>query len=134
MQASADLGKLLLRIALGVLILFHGVHKLLHGLDVVAGAVAAAGLPAFVAYGVYLGEVVAPLLLLIGLWTRAAACVVAINMLGAFALVHYTQIATLGVGGGWALELQGMYLVTALAIALLGAGRFSLGGTHGRWN
>lgn len=134
MQTSADLGKLLLRIALGVLILFHGVAKLLHGLDVVAGAVAAAGLPAFVGYGVYLGELVAPILLLLGLWTRPAAAVVAINMLGAFALVHYTQLATLGVGGGWALELQGMYLLTALAIALLGAGRFSVGGAHGRWN
>ncbi len=134
MQASADLGKLLLRIALGVLILFHGVHKLLHGMDVVAGAVAAAGLPAFVAYGVYLGEVVAPVLLLLGLWTRVAAGVVAVNMLAAFALVHYAQIATLGAGGGWALELQGMYLVAALAIALLGAGRFSVGGVHGRWN
>ena len=117
-QTSEDLGKLLLRIAMGVLILFHGVSKLLHGLDAVSGAVAAAGLPALVAYGVYLGEVVAPILLL----------------LGAFALVHYTQIATLGVGGGWALELQGIYLLTALAIALLGAGRFSVGGTRGRWN
>lgn len=133
-QTSEDLGKLLLRIAMGVLILFHGVSKLLHGLDAVSGAVAAAGLPALVAYGVYLGEVVAPILLLLGLWTRLAAVVVAINMLGAFALVHYTQIATLGVGGGWALELQGIYLLTALAIALLGAGRFSVGGTRGRWN
>ena len=134
MQASEDLGKLLLRIALGVLILFHGVSKLVHGLDAVGGAVAAAGLPAFVGYGVYLGEVVAPVLLLLGLWTRVAAVVVAINMLAVFALVHYTQIATLGVGGGWALELQGMYLLAALAIALLGAGRYSVGGTHGRWN
>ncbi len=134
MQVAADLGKLLLRIALGALILFHGVHKLLHGLDVVAGVVAAAGLPAFVSYGVYLGEVVAPVLLILGLWTRVAAGVVAINMLGAFALVHYAQVATLGVGGGWALELQGMYLVTALVIALLGAGRFSMGGIRGRWN
>ncbi len=134
MQVSADLGKLLLRVALGALILFHGVHKLLHGVDEIAGAVVAAGLPAFVAYGVYLGEVVAPVLVLFGLWTRVAASVVAISMLTAVALVHLAQIATLGGSGGWALELQGMYLATAIAIALLGAGRFSVGGAHGRWN
>jgi putative oxidoreductase len=36
--------------------------------------------------------------------------------------------------GGWALELEGMYLFTALAIALMGAGRLSLGGANGRFN
>jgi putative oxidoreductase len=36
--------------------------------------------------------------------------------------------------GGWALELQGMYLGAAVAVALLGAGRFSLGGATGRFN
>jgi putative oxidoreductase len=36
--------------------------------------------------------------------------------------------------GGWALELQGLYLVSALAVALLGAGRYSVGGSGGRWN
>lgn len=133
MQVSNDLGKLLLRVLLGVLILFHGVSKLIHGLDYITGVVTAAGLPSIVAYGVYVGEVVAPVLLIIGLWTRIAASLIVINMLVAFTLVHASQIFTL-VGGGWALELQGMYLGTALAIALLGAGRFSLGGSHGRGN
>jgi putative oxidoreductase len=36
--------------------------------------------------------------------------------------------------GGWALELQGMYLGAAIVLALLGAGRFSVGGTAGRFN
>ena len=35
---------------------------------------------------------------------------------------------------GWALELQAFYLAAALAIAGLGAGRYSLGGAMGRWN
>jgi putative oxidoreductase len=134
MRSSEDLGKLLLRVALGVLILFHGVHKLLYGPGAAVGAIMAAGLPGWMGYAVFLGEVVAPILLLIGLWTRLAAVVVAINMLTAIALVHMGQLGSLGGGGGWALELQGMYLATALAIALLGAGRFSLGGYNGRWN
>jgi putative oxidoreductase len=117
-----------------VLILFHGVSKLIHGPGYIVSVVTAAGLPSFLAYGVYVGEVVAPLLLLFGYWTRVGALIVVINMLVAIGLVHLGQFATLADTGGWALELQGMFLGTALAIMLLGAGRYSLGGSHGRWN
>ena len=133
MQSSADLGKLLLRVVLGVLILFHGVSKLIHGPGYILGVVTGAGLPSFIAYGVYVGEVVAPLLLL-GYWTRVGGLIIVINMLVAIGLVHMGQLATLAGTGGWALELQGIFLGTALAIMLLGAGRYSLGGSGGRWN
>ncbi len=134
MQGSNDLGKLVLRVVLGVLILFHGVSKLIHGPGYIIGVLAGAGLPSLLAYGVYVGEVVAPILLLIGLWARVGALIIVLNMLVAIALVHLGQLATLNDTGGWALELQGMFLGTALAILLLGAGRFSLGGSNGRWN
>lgn len=134
MQNSTDLGKLVLRVVVGVLILFHGVAKLIHGPGYIIGVVTDAGLPSILAYGVYVGEVVAPLLLLAGFWTRLGALIIVINMIVALALVHAGQFATLDSTGGWALELQGMYLGAALAIALLGAGRFSLGGSNGRWN
>lgn len=134
MQSSADLGKLVLRVVLGGLILFHGVSKLIHGPGYIIGVVTGAGLPSFLAYGVYVGEVVAPLMLLLGYWTRVGALIVVINMLVAIGLVHMGQLATLADTGGWALELQGMFLGTALAIMLLGAGRYSFGGSGGRWN
>ena len=134
MQGSNDLGKLVLRVVLGVLILFHGVSKLVHGPGYIIGVVSGAGLPSFLAYGVYVGEVVAPLLLLLGYWTRVGALIIVINMLVAVGLVHLGQFATLNDTGGWALELQGMFFGTALAIMLFGAGRYSLGGNSGRWN
>ncbi len=134
MQGSTDLGKLVLRVVLGVLILFHGVSKLIHGPGYVLGVVAQAGLPSILAYGVYIGEVVAPILLLLGIWTRVGALIIVINMIVALALVHLGQLMSLADTGGWALELQGMYLGAALAIALLGAGRFGMGGSNGRWN
>ena len=96
--------------------------------------VTANGLPAVLAYGVYVGEVVAPVLLIVGVLTRPAALIVAFNMLVAIWLAHAGQIATIGKTGGWALELQGMFLFGAIAVAFLGAGRFSLGGTMGRYN
>lgn len=134
MQASNDLGKLVLRVVLGVLILFHGVSKLIHGPGFVTDTLAHAGLPTVLGYGVYVGEVLAPVLLVIGYWTRVGALVIAVNMVVAFALVHTSQFFTLADTGGWALELQGIYLGAAIAIALLGAGRFSVGGASGRWN
>jgi putative oxidoreductase len=80
------------------------------------------------------GEVIAPLLILVGLFTWAAALVIVINMIVALLLVHTSQFFTPNNTGGWALELQGLYLGTALAVALLGAGRHSIGRTAGRFN
>jgi putative oxidoreductase len=134
MQTSNDLGKLILRVVLGALILFHGVSKLIHGPGFVVQALGQAGLPSFLAYGVYVGEVVAPVLLILGLWSRVGALIVAVNMVVALALVHVGQFMSLADTGGWALELQGMYLGGAIAALLLGAGRFSVGGAHGKWN
>lgn len=129
-----DRGKLVLRVLLAVLILFHGVSKLIGGIGPISGMLMKAGLPGAFGYVVYIGEVVAPLLILVGVFTRAAALVVVVNMIVALVLVHTRQFFTLSDTGGWALELQGMYLGTAVAIALLGAGRYSLGGIGGRFN
>ena len=130
----ADTGKLLLRLVLGLLILLHGVSKVMNGVDGILAGVTKAGLPEAFGYLVYVGEVVAPLLLIVGFWTRLAAGIIAINMIFAVYLVHLPQLLQLSNTGGWALELQGMYFFVAVAIALLGAGRYSVGGAAGRWN
>ncbi len=129
-----DWGKLLLRVALGVLILLHGIAKVMGGPAFIMELLTKNGLPAQLGYLVYAGEVLAPLLVIIGLWTRPAALIIAINMVVAIALVHMPELLTLSQTGGWALELQGMFLFGALALAMLGAGRLSAGGIWGRWN
>jgi putative oxidoreductase len=121
-------------VSLGVMILLHGIAKIVGGVDGIVGTVAKAGLPGAFGYLVYVGEVLAPLLLIVGVWTRLAALVVAVNMVVAIALVHMGDLFTLTEQGGWALELQGMFLFGAIAVALLGAGRFSAGGARGRFN
>lgn len=126
-----DIGKLALRVTLGVLILFHGVAKLTGGIDFITDVVVKAGLPSFVAYGVYVGEVVAPLLLIAVWQTRIGAALIALNMIFAIALVHASELLTIGQSGGWALELQGMFLFAALAVGLLGAGRYSVDARQG---
>lgn len=114
--------------------LFHGVAKVLGGPASIIGLVEKAGLPSAFGYLVYVGEVIAPLLVVAGLWTRAAAAVIAVNMMVAVLLVHAGELFTLSKSGGWALELQGFYFFSAIAVVLLGAGRFSVGGVNARWN
>lgn len=134
MTRSDDTGKLVLRLALGILILLHGVAKLSSGVNGVGGMLASHGLPSALAYLVYIGEIVAPVLLIIGLYTRPAAWIIAINMVVALWLVHMKDLFVIEKSGGWALELQGMFLFGAIAVALLGAGRFSMGGSSGKYN
>ncbi len=125
-RTNADLGRLLLRLVLGGCILFHGYAKLTGGIDGITHMVTAAGLPAFVAYGVYLGEVVAPVLVIIGWYSRIGSLIIAINMLVAVGLAHRADLFKLAESGGYALELQMLYLFVALALALMGPGRFSI--------
>ena len=124
--AMQDSGKLVLRVVLGALILLHGIAKLKNGLGPIEGMLAAHGLPTFLAYGALLGEVVAPLMVLAGFHARIGAAIIAINMLFAFGLAHMAQLGQLNEQGGWAMELQGMFLFAALAILLLGPGRYAI--------
>lgn len=121
-----EIGKLILRLTLGILILFHGMDKLVHGIGPIQEMVTGRGLPGFLAYGVYLGEVLGPLLLVVGFHARIGAGLIAINMVIAILLVHTGDLLGLSPHGGWRLELQGMYLFTALSLMLMGPGRFSL--------
>ncbi len=121
-----DLAKLLLRLAVAGLMILHGIHKLQTGVAGIAAQVAAHGLPHFVTYGVYVGELLAPLAVLLGFFTRPAAAAIAINIGVAVWLSHVPELSHLGKGGGYALELQSLFLVGALAIALLGSGRYAV--------
>jgi len=133
-DSGIDAALLVLRVVLGVLILLHGLSKLPPPPAFIADQLAKVDLPSFLAWGVYVGEIVAPILLIVGVWTRLAAWVIVVNMVVAVVLFHTPNLFQLDKEGGYALELQAMYLFTALAVALAGAGRFSVGGRFGPMN
>lgn len=124
---SDALGKLVIRLVLGVFILFHGMAKIVNpgSLEFIAGQLVALGLPFFMTYGVFLGEVIAPVLIILGIFARFGGLLVVGNMLFALVLVHRDEFLTLDEMGGWALELQGFFLLCGLAIFLMGSGRFA---------
>ncbi len=121
-------GKLILRLTLGALMLFHGVQKILHpgSLDFIGGMLSSSGLPQFLSYGVYVGEVVAPLMIILGVHSRIGGLLIVLNMIFAIFLAHGGDLFSLTEHGGWRLELQGFYLFTAVAIVFLGSGRIAV--------
>lgn len=123
---NEDVGKLILRLTLGILVLLHGIAKIKNGVASIVTGVEGIGLPSWFAYGVYVGEVVAPIMVIIGLFARTGAFVIFVNMIFAILLVHRNELFLLGKQGGWALELQGMFLFTALALVLMSPGRYSV--------
>jgi len=123
-----DTGKLILRLSVAGLMLFHGIAKIMHpgSLDFIGGMLAGFGLPAVLAYGVYIGEVVAPLMVIVGWKTRIGGLIMAVNMLFAMLLAHSGDFFSLSEHGGWMIELQMFYLLSALAVMFLGSGRLAI--------
>jgi putative oxidoreductase len=123
---NEDIGKLILRVSITGLMLFHGFFKLFNGIDGIKGLVTQAGLPEFLAYGVYFGEIVFPILIIIGLYTRISSIFFALTMVFAIFLAHSNEIFVLGKTGGPVIELALIYLLTSISIMFIGAGKYSL--------
>ena len=68
-----DLGILFTRLGLGICFFMHGFAKILHGIGGVKSILTKASLPEIVAYGSYIGEVVAPIMIILGIFSRIGA-------------------------------------------------------------
>jgi len=130
---NSDLGKLILRISIGSLMLFHGVNKLQHGYGVIAKMLVKARLPGYLSHGILIGELIAPLFMILGLYTRPAALLQVIVMGMAVYLVHTKELFSVSEHGGYALELQALYFFGALAVFFSGAGRYCVTHRGGLW-
>lgn len=129
-----DLGKLIVRVTCAGLLIMHGSNSLLHGIQHIKDMVRNAGLPEFISYGNLVGEFVAPLFMIIGYKTRIAALIVAFNMLLSILIAHTDIMFSRNNFGGWMIELNIFYMMTAMAVFFLGAGRFSLSKGIGKWD
>src|SRR3954466_11975800 len=82
-----DVGKLILRLTVAGLLVFHGIAKLKNGIGWMAGPLQQHHLPVFLGYGVYVAEIVAPILLILGIFTRPAALIITFDLFMAIVLV-----------------------------------------------
>jgi len=120
-----DIAKLLLRLSVGILMMFHGIHKLMHGIEGIKSMTTSAGLPEFLAYGVYMGELIAPIFIILGIYARVAAAILSFNMLMAIGLAYGFSFS-LTKHGGLAMELPLMFFIMSLLIVLLGSGKYAV--------
>lgn len=132
-KSSLNIGLLIFRLTLGGLMLFHGYDKIVGGVGGIGGLLASKGIPSFVAYGVLLGELVAPLLIVLGYRTRLAALVMSLTMLVAFLLVHTDDFFALGKNGQWALEVLAFFFLGGLGLFFTGGGKLALSSKN-KWD
>ncbi len=125
MLNNTELAKLILRLSLGTLMLFHGVYKVIHGVDGVKAMLSSAGLPEILSYSVYVGEVVAPIFIILGLYARIASLIVAFNMIMAMFLAYGFSLS-LAKYGGLAMESPLMFFIMSLLVVLLGSGKYGV--------
>ncbi len=128
---SNDTGLLIIRLVVGLLLLPHGISKLVNGIDWLGESLTKVGLPAIIRYGVFIGEIIAPLLLVIGYRTRIASLIVAFNMFMTIFLAKRDQLFVLR--GGWAIELNALFLFGALALFFTGGGKYCVS-TKNNWD
>jgi putative oxidoreductase len=125
---NEDAGKLLIRLTVAILMLFHGVAKAMHpeAIEFIGGLFGNIGLPAFIAYTVFIGQIIAPMMVIFGYYNRIGAMLMVFTMIVAVLLVHSGHFATLTQQGGWGLELQAFYLLGAISIVLVGSGKYAI--------
>jgi putative oxidoreductase len=114
-------GALILRLALGACMVYHGYGKVVpeHAMDHYAHYIVSLGLPYWMGYVSALTEFAGGILVLFGLLTRPAAALIAINMLVAFIKVGVYQ-------GIDTYELIGLVFAIAVALACFGGGAYAL--------
>ena len=131
---NSDIAKLLLRLSVGGLLIPHGIAKLINGVGPIKQMLEARHLPGFIAYGAFIGELIAPALLILGLWSRLSALVLSFNMLMTFPLALGWAAFTLNKNGGLTGELNLLLLFSALAVFFLGSGKYSISKGKGFWD
>lgn len=127
------MGLLIFRLTLGILMVMHGFHKVIYGVDGIKGMLAGYGIPEFLAYGVHFGETIAALLLIIGYRTRLAAVAFTGVMVVAFLMAHMDPLFALGKSGAWAHEGIALFLFGGLGLIFTGGGKYALSSKH-KWD
>lgn len=122
---NPPLAHFILRVVLGILFVAHGYPKLFKNFGQFAGWLDSMGLKPGKFWALVAGavEFFGGILLVLGLWMQVAGILIAIQMLVAMWKAKWGKIG-LTDQGGWELDL--IYLVTALALAMMGGGIYSL--------
>jgi len=121
---NSDIGLLIVRIALGGIIFFHGLHKITHGIADQFQILAHNGIPGVFIYFVYVSEVLAPVLIVLGIFTRLSSLSIFVTMI----VIFYALPFPIGMDehGAMNIESQLYFLLLSVALFFTGPGRYTL--------
>jgi putative oxidoreductase len=110
-----------LAVGLAVLLLFHGVDKIVNGVGDIQNMLEKLSIPyaKYLAHGVYIGEVIAPLLLIFNHYIRIALALIIVNMISAIFFTHRTTLFTVNNHGAWSIEVPLLYLIISITLFFL---------------
>lgn len=124
-EDSSKFGALAIRLSFGVVLLSHGLLKLLvFTIPGTVGYFESLGLPAAAAYLTIFAEIVGGSAIVLGLYTRLAALLSLPLLLGALWTHAGNGWVFSNEGGGWEFPL--LLVVMAIAVALNGSGSYAL--------
>ena len=143
-QSNEDLGKLVVRLTVGILIVFHGL-ALATGDGGIPNNLVRWGLPADLKWVGFLVEFGGGLAMVLGAYARLGGLALGVFMVIALFMAHVGlmgaqnhlfMVANNPAGNHWDhyfLETQMFYLLGGFSVALLGAGKYGLN-IGGKWN
>ena len=121
---NQEVGLLILRLAFSITFCMHGFHKLTHGAGDGYQALVDGGIPGQFMYFAYISEVVAPILILLGIFTRISIITVIVTMVTIFYVLPFP--IGLGEHGELNIEVHIFYTLVPLALFFTGPGRYRL--------
>jgi len=126
MNSKQHIGLLLLRVSIASTMLIYGISKLSFGIAYIKNLLEQYDLPTFLGYGVFVGEIIAPILIIIGFRTKLAGLVFAINCFVAIIMDSLLDILSLNEHGDWSIGLIFIYMMFGIAMYFVGAGKYAL--------
>lgn len=131
---SQDVGSLIARITAGLVILPHGLQKLLgmfggYGFSASVDFFASIGVPKAIAFLIISGESIGAAMLILGLFARISAAGIAIIMTGAIFMAHLQNgffMNWFGNQQGEGYEYHLLVIGLTLIVIIKGAGRWSV--------
>ena len=134
-ETRTETTKLLVRVTVGVLILFH-TWAVINGEQAIRDTLMRWNLPVELLWTCLLFEGIAPIMVILGVYARIGAWLMTFWMVMAFLLAHIDTGHLLQLNAArnaWRVEGQVFFLILGLVVALQGAGRYSLN-VGGKWN
>lgn len=133
MNTKHHIGLLIMRVSIAFTMLIYGISKWINGIDYIRLILNKYDLPSFFAYGIFIGEILMPILIIVGFRTKLVGLAFAIFCTTAIIMDRLPDLFSLNEFGGWSIDLIFIYLTFGIAQYFIGAGKYAVS-TKNKWD